>query len=346
MGTTPGDYLSRSREIAEECGAISTEIARLEAQRAELLAERVVLLLDEIPPGRHGFEQAERSMDCEISAALHVTRGAAMRMLATSWVIYDRFPATRDALAAGEISFRHATVITAAAAPIPRENVEAIAAFEAQVMPYATEETAARTEAFAKSVAAAVAPETVVERHERARRRRSVSVSDLEDGLSILTLILPSVQAHGIMDRVSATARGIRDNAARGIRDNADRSDDDIDDQLLSGQDETPTVDDRTLDEIRADIAADLLLTGTTTITTDAGLDGVHATVQVTIAATTLAGLDDKPAELDGHGPLHPDIARRLAGHATSWSRLFLDQTGMVTRVDRYTPTNDMKRYL
>ncbi|MFF7294275.1 HNH endonuclease signature motif containing protein, partial [Microbacterium sp. NPDC008134] len=63
-------------------------------------------------------------------------------------------------------------------------------------------------------------------------------------------------------------------------------------------------------------------------------------------AATTLAGLDDHPAELDGHGPLDPDIARTLAGHNNGWTRLFLDPDGMVTETDTYTPTEPMRRYL
>jgi len=66
----------------------------------------------------------------------------------------------------------------------------------------------------------------------------------------------------------------------------------------------------------------------------------------VAIAGTTLTGADDRPAELDGHGPIHPDIARDLAGRNTGWSRLFLDPDGMVTQTDTYTPTEQMRRFL
>ncbi|MEJ6556224.1 HNH endonuclease signature motif containing protein, partial [Microbacterium esteraromaticum] len=48
----------------------------------------------------------------------------------------------------------------------------------------------------------------------------------------------------------------------------------------------------------------------------------------------------------DGHGTLHPDIARHLAGHTTGWTRLFIDPTGLVTETDTYTPTEPMRRYL
>ncbi|GAA5144906.1 hypothetical protein GCM10025768_01350 [Microbacterium pseudoresistens] len=75
-------------------------------------------------------------------------------------------------------------------------------------------------------------------------------------------------------------------------------------------------------------------------------MEGIRARIQVTIAATTLAGLDDEPAELDGHGPLDPDIARRLAGRETGWTRMFLTSTGTIHRTDTYSPTVGMRRFL
>src|SRR5690606_26084440 len=104
--------------------------------------------------------------------------------------------------------------------------------------------------------------------------------------------------------------------------------------------------DERTIDQIRADLFTDLLLASDPSEAHGSGLDNIHATVQVTVAATTIAGGDDQPAELDGHGPLRPDIARVLAGDRTGWTRLFLDPAGLVTETDTYTPTQAMRRYL
>ena len=44
----------------------------------------------------------------------------------------------------------------------------------------------------------------------------------------------------------------------------------------------------------------------------DAGLAAVRAMVQVTIPVLTLAGLDDDPAVLAGHGPIDAETARAL----------------------------------
>lgn len=102
----------------------------------------------------------------------------------------------------------------------------------------------------------------------------------------------------------------------------------------------------RTVDQVRADLLTDLLLASTPSDAHGTGLDSIHATIQVTVAATTLADIDNRPAQLDGHGPLHPDVARRLAAARTGWSRLFLDATGMLTATDTYTPTEPMRRHL
>ena len=49
--------------------------------------------------------------------------------------------------------------------------------------------------------------------------------------------------------------------------------------------------------------------------------------LNVTIAATTLAGLDDLPGELDGYGPIHADLCRALAVSAASITAVAVDPT-------------------
>ncbi|WP_091227614.1 HNH endonuclease signature motif containing protein [Microbacterium sp. 3J1] len=104
--------------------------------------------------------------------------------------------------------------------------------------------------------------------------------------------------------------------------------------------------DTRTIDQVRADLLTDLLLVSDPSAANGSGLDNIHARIQVTVAGTTLAGCDERPAQLDGHGPLHPDVARDLAGRRSGWSRLFLDPTGLVRETDTYTPTEPMRRFL
>ena len=360
MAVVTDPYLARSAEIVDRCARIDREIAALEAEKADLLGERVQLLLDEVSPGAPAFDAAERSMFAEVSAGLRISRAAASRVLGVGWAMRDRFPQTRSALAAGDISLRHATVIVIAATPIGIHDRDALSAYEERVVPFAQQEVAARTEAFAKSVAAAVASETVVERHRRAREDRAVTVQDREDGMSLFQLLIPSVLAHAAFDRATALAKQTRmisaATACNGFegpfapQEGCELTDDDL--RRLTGFETMAEgagerlPDERTLDQVRADIVTDLLLAAATDRLIENGLDAVRGTVQVTIAATTLAGADDRLAELDGHGPIHPDIARALAGGAERWERLFLDPSGMIVCTDSYAPTERMKKQL
>jgi Domain of unknown function (DUF222) len=79
----------------------------------------------------------------------------------------------------------------------------------------------------------------------------------------------------------------------------------------------------RTMNQLRADVLADLAY---------ATLDRADPPrnhrrrphIQVTVAASTLLGLDELPGELAGHGPIPAQMARMLAADAT-WRRLLTD---------------------
>ena len=60
--------------------------------------------------------------------------------------------------------------------------------------------------------------------------------------------------------------------------------------------------------------------------------------LNVTIAATTLAGLDDLPGDLDGYGPISADLCRTLAVSASSITAIGVDPTcGTALEVGRTT---------
>ena len=114
-----------------------------------------------------------------------------------------------------------------------------------------------------------------------------------------------------------------------------------------------PTVEDvRTLSQVAADLACDLLLTGAPAIdpTSDrssGGLGAIRAHVQVVVPVLTLLEKAERGASLHGQIPIDPETARRLAGDAPGWDRVLCDPvTGTVLEVDRYTPRADQLRFL
>ncbi|PKI93272.1 HNH endonuclease [Actinomycetales bacterium SN12] len=257
--------------------------------------------------------------------------------------------------------------------------------YEAAALETAENDTAARTRVQARRIAAALAGSTIVEQHKRAAAERTVTVRSIGDGLVLLQAVLPEHLGVAILDRLTKMARHMQKHPEDRRPEFGPSEPEDVgldpetllpvnagmpdaDDGAIFGShtftadpfelpldpkfhDDSPRIthvppDTRTMDQLRADLFTDLLLASTPTDAHGTGLENIHATIQVTVAATTVAGDDDRPAEFDGFGPLAPDVARRLAGQRTGWTRLFLDATGMVVETDTYTPTEQMRRFL
>lgn len=316
--TEPGVDTDRRAVLLDEWVDVGAEIARLEARRMRILAERDELLAYETGPKIVHSSMAQRSMVSEFAAAGHVAPGVMTNQFAVAAVLVRDYPRTLAALQEGRISRRHAEVILEEA-PGGEQDAEdggatLRAAYERDVVPYACKTTAPRTRAHARAVTAALRPVTQEQAHREARDEREVSVRPTCDGIAQLIGVVPEVLAYAIFDRLTAMAAAMDD--------------------------------DRTMDQRRADLFCDLLLTAVASTSTGTDMDAFRPNVQVTIAASTLAGQDEAMAELDGIGPIHPDLARSLAGRAMSFSRLFLDPDGMVINVDTYVPSSRMKRYL
>ncbi|WP_372968052.1 DUF222 domain-containing protein [Microbacterium sp.] len=265
-----------------------------------------------------------------------------------------------------------------------KAEADALQRYDVVAVTVAEKETPARTKALLTAAAAVLAGSTTKERHARAASERTVTVRPAGDGLAVLTAVLPDYLAAAVIDRLTQLARAVI--AARADRepvlepmddgdsplypddiahDSASRDDHAIfgDGTFTTDPTTDPTIDpttglptgpavehvpadSRTIDQVRADLLIDLLLAAEPSAENGSGLDNIRGRIHVTVAATTLSGCDDRPAELDGHGPLHPDVARDLAGRMRGWSRLFLDPTGLVVETDSYSPTEAMRRHL
>ncbi|WP_281166864.1 DUF222 domain-containing protein [Microbacterium luticocti] len=368
-----------------------------------------------------------RELSAEIAAALRVSdRTMQTRMGDAAALVHD-FPAVHAALRDGRIDRVRARTIVDVGASLPTGSVRA--AFETQSLLRAEDLTAGRLAAACRSIADRLDPDSIDERHARAKRRRRVGITDLDDGMARLFADLPATLARAIFDRITQMAKTVQhgagervdaaSDASTDVAAGAARTDSDgaaaTDGDRAAGTDSTgstdgtggidsesgagagadtgsPDVDhgdhgaapgdERSLDQIRADVLSDLLLTSVPTGHGPADVfEKITAHVQVTVPAELLdPSIDTTGAATSGDGdiladphipdafrriptPTRPDVAasatlagsgpidaataRALAGAVHSWDRMFTDPySGGVLCVDRHDPNTHLKRLL
>lgn len=383
METTPVVETEPHLALLDEWLQIEREKASLAARSADVLARRWALMEDDVREAPFHRDAIWRSMVAEFSAAGRVAKGTIEHAFSDAYALREDFPAVRAAFTEGAVTAAHvheivrASAVVSAAIHSGAVEPDALRVFETAALVVAESETPARTRVQASEIAAALAGESVVEQHRRAADERRVTVRSVGDGLAMLQAILPEHLAVAIHDRLSQMARDLHRHPER--RDPVfdpvvpsddhffspgfDQPDDIFGDLGWCPGDEMPPptdpmldpnsssiiqvpADRRTTDQVRADIFTDLLLAADPSKAHGTGLDNITGHIQVTVAATTLTDIDDLPAQLDGHGPLDPAVARAIAGRNTGWTRLFLDPTGLVCETDTYTPTEGMRRFL
>ncbi|TQK18256.1 uncharacterized protein DUF222 [Microbacterium sp. SLBN-154] len=372
----------RAGVFADELAKLRRRRAALEAKETRLLADAYALTLEQ--RSRVGSVSSRerdlplRSMALELGMAVRVNDRSMQSQMHDAHELIALFPQTMEALVEGRVSRAHAQVIQDAGRVI--EDAADRAAFERIVLVEAERQTVPRTKKYAIQRAAVLDPRPLQERHDRAVRERRVWVTDLDDAMSTLTILGTNVYIHGAYNRLTGQGTTIKDvdrakrrayaaaqaeagraggsGAGFGLGGDAgDRgggssgSGSGSGDNGAADGDAEPWFDDRILDEIRCDLALDMLLTGSPVIDpTDpitGGLGAIRAEVQITLPITTLTGVTGSGAELNGVTPVDPETARRMAGTARVWDRVMTDPiTGVVTAVDRYTPHPSQTRFL
>ncbi len=350
-GTTPTAWQQRIETLLCALADARRDAAAAQAREVALLAEAVQIAEAMAQDAGGPTSVADipiRSLAAQIGAAARMSDRTVQKHMSDAVVLVEKFPATFTAWAAGDISRGHVRVLLDAGVGIDDDAARAI--YEDAALEVARRETPGRLKPAARILAARLHPIPLQERHTVAAAKREVWVRDLDDGMAELIAILPAAIAHGIRDRVDQYARRVMD--ARGAGGGAGPGDA-TDGALHPDMNSTDThpTDTRRISEVRADVFADLLLTGhatpeTTNDAIPAG-EAIIARVQVTVPVLTAVGADDTPAELIGKGPIDTATALRLAGTATGWDRVLTHPaTGNVLAVDRYRPNDHLKRTL
>lgn len=246
----------------------------------------------------------------EVAALLHISDGAARSRLRFARTLTERLPETFAALRQGFIEEYKAKLIADAVEPLSDEHASAV---ETRVLGKAGQQTQAQLRNTLAKVVLAVDPEGAERRRHEKLRDRRVESKPTEPGMAMLTV-------HDSADRVAAM-HGVITARARALK---------------AAGGET-----RTLRQLEADIAHDLILG-----TQQPG--GRVIEVHLTLPATTAAGADDQPGDVDGL-PVTAQAARELLREASSWRWVRTDPaTGAVRDLTypRYTPPAALSAYL
>ncbi|NUT35802.1 MAG: DUF222 domain-containing protein [Hamadaea sp.] len=252
---------------------------------------------------------ADRSPDDfagdEVAFSLHLTRRGAETQVALARDLRDRLPAVLAALAEGRIDVVRARVfsdvLTPAADPIARHLVE-------KLLPKAEGWTAGQLRARLLKELLAADPDAAATRYRRSVAERRVYLGGNDDTTANLSAIfLPPQRAAAAYERVDAIARGLKKNG-----------------------------DQRTLDQLRADVFCDLL-SGVAIPGAPIDRQGV---IELLVPLETLTGQAQTPGHLNGYGPVVADIARQVAAAQAAQGVRGADDALAAARVMRPADTD------
>ncbi|MHA7273345.1 HNH endonuclease signature motif containing protein [Arthrobacter sp. TMT4-20] len=271
----------------------------------------------------------------EIGAALRIPERTAGSLLDHSELLVRDYRATLTALENGRLSRRHAWAVVGEAIGIPDTVPAVMAAFEAQLIGLACKTTVAKFYRQAQRLRDIFHPESITLRHRKALQDRRVYLDPAQDGMAWLQAFLPTEQAAGIFHRVDTAARNLQgpDESRTLTQLRADVLVDVLTSAGPTGHmseapDPAGPAGPGAAAGTEPDTAAgagpgaDRSWPGTASQSGEASTYwGVQAKVFVTVPVMTLLG-GDAPGELEGYGPIDPETARQLAGHAPSFTRI------------------------
>jgi Domain of unknown function (DUF222) len=255
---------------------------------------------------RRDFEGGKYASE-EIAAALSWSPVTAAKTVGTAIQLMERLPKTVAAVESGQLDMPKARAILEWTETLPvdqaREIAEDVHAWSVGRTPAALRQKLAREVTKADPAAAEA-------RRTARRERRQVSYWPDPDGMATL-------QIYDTADRIRALYE-LLDHLARQAK--------------AAG-------DDRSLDALRADAFANLLL--------GQDCNRVRVELRVTVPASVLGGLCEGPSYLHGYGPITSQHMWELAQRSSFWRRLVTDPlTGQVLEVSKRQPSAALREYV
>ncbi|GAA1224103.1 HNH endonuclease signature motif containing protein [Prauserella halophila] len=278
-------------EEIEQLGVVRARRARLDAEELELLAAIAADVGD------------DRGVVEELTPVLRVSTREVERRVEDGRSVVRRMPQLLAAMRSGAVESYGARRVLAVVDPLDDDTARQVDGLLAEKLTDAPE-TAWQPGNLAQRVRRLVEktdPDGQTERARQARAERKLELTPGEHAMSSLEVSLPAERAGACYSRVDAMARSLRHGG-----------------------------DVRTLDQLRADVAADLLLGR------DPGVSPPEAAAMVYLHVPVDAALSlsNNGCELDGYGPIPAPIAREIMTNERSIWRAVLCDPGTGEPVD------------
>lgn len=302
-----------------------------------------------------GVDDAERE---DVSTALRLAPATAQIRIDIARTLVNNLPNTCSALAVGEISSAHATVIARETAAAIRDGMSQSAIFqiEERAIAFAEFHTPGQVANHVRNAVAKYAPEEFEDVTLRAQSMRRVSCFNDPNGMSTVVAILPASDAQMVMNSIEAFILRENQRIKNGATETSGSA---VSAENLSVARSAsqaskapkcaePENRKRTKDMRRADALSSICAAYLADITEVVAPHRRPVTVNVTIDLPTLLGLAENPGQLAGYGPIPAAIARELASDS-KWRRFITEpQTGNLLDFGResYEPPQQLKDFL
>jgi ribosomal protein L19E len=298
-GRTLGAVLS-TIDVNSVSGAARVSVLRAHQRQAShyeaavysdmsAISDFMIELGDDVP-------SAEESAAFEIQTALRLTRRTAETELGLAQELKHRLPMVGTALTRGDIDVRRARTVSYGTSHLSGSDARKVVD---RVIDRAPQLTTGQLRALIRKLCFTVDPAESKSRYHQALEERRLVREATEAGTANLMIL-------NAPPDLAAEASNLINQIATGLKT----------------ADET-----RTLDQLRTDVALDLLSGRAYGPATGKGTIDLH------VDLTTLAELNDNPGELAGFGPVIADIARQVTEHQqqAEWRWNVTDtETGMI----------------
>ena len=323
----PGGYEALGELIAIRPRELSSSgkidyLAALEKQHSwltSLIQEATLAIAGNSPAESEalwdGVDESERE---DVATALRLSPSTAQLRIDVARTLSNHLPATCDALASGQISASHATLIARESADAMKRGVspDILGMIEEKAINFSEFHTPAQVGRKLRTLFAQYSPTEFETAHEVARDTRSVRLFPESDGMSTLIALLPAEEAQTVYLAINAMIE-YQDGEISGL---------DKDSSLKKNPEAAPlsAISTTTMEMKRADALAAIAADFLGRISDDYTPHRRPVSINLTMDLPTMLGLAENPAELSGYGPIPASIARALAADG-KWRKFITD---------------------